>query len=359
MDRIKEIPDNYVHCTITSPPYWGLRDYGVVGQLGLEKTPEEYIEKMVAVFREVRRVMRPDATFWLNMGDSYAGGGRGFGYGGIQDENKGCENMPKSVIPNGLKLKDLCMMPARLAIALQADGWWLRSDIIWNKSNPMPENVTDRPAKSYDHIFLLTKSAKYFYDATAVREKGQDCDGRQRGKICYEGKSIEYIANPSGRNCRDVWTFATQPHHWKNGAHYATFPDELPLRCIKAGTSEKGVCPECGKQWARIIKKERITRPELPESDPRYRPNIYDGAYKDINGKGDCAYSNTQTLGWRPSCKCDVINTAPAIVFDPFMGSGTTAYIAHRMGRDYLGIELNADYMNLFKERQGLQERLI
>ncbi|MBC8395049.1 MAG: site-specific DNA-methyltransferase, partial [Deltaproteobacteria bacterium] len=142
------------------------------GCLGLEPTPEFFIQHMVQVFREIRRVLRSDGTLWLNLGDSYAGGGRGFGYGGKQDTNKGCEDVPRSIVPDGLKPKDLCGIPWRVALALQNDGWWLRSDIIWHKPNPMPESVTDRPTKAHEYIFLLTKSAKYFYDADAIKE---DC----------------------------------------------------------------------------------------------------------------------------------------------------------------------------------------
>lgn len=221
------LPDKSVHCVVTSPPYWGLRDYGVPGQLGLEKTPEEYIEKMVAVFREVWRVLRDDGSLWLNIGDSYAthASKRSGQFGkeikvGFDDVFTRKKPTAKSI---GLKEKDLCMMPARLSIALQADGWYLRSDIIWAKPNPMPESTRDRCTKSHEHLFLLTKKPKYFYDADAVREPHSD---PERGKdespesltphnAPKESMAIRWTAetrqyNPAGRNKRDVWTIPTQ-----------------------------------------------------------------------------------------------------------------------------------------------------
>lgn len=191
------LADASVQCCITSPPYWGLRDYGVAGQLGLEATPEAYVERMVAVFREVRRVLKKDGTLWLNLGDSYAGSAQGWGHGGQaagpkQATNAGSLNQPmtaekigfqrppgyiSSRQPNGLKPKDLVGIPWRVAFALQADGWWLRSDIIWAKKNCMPESVTDRPTRSHEYLFLLTKSAKYYYDAEAIKEPAKEWAG--------------------------------------------------------------------------------------------------------------------------------------------------------------------------------------
>jgi len=171
LEIMREMPDGCVQAVVTSPPYWGLRDYGVDGQLGLEKTPEEYIEKMVTVFREVKRVLRDDGTAWVNMGDSYVSKPSGSFGSGTRPGNGGDYRENKPVVNYGfLKPKDLCGIPWRLAFALRADGWWLRSDIIWAKPNPMPESVTDRPTKSHEYVFLLAKAARYFYDADAVRE---------------------------------------------------------------------------------------------------------------------------------------------------------------------------------------------
>ncbi len=256
LDVLRELPSESVHCCVTSPPYWGLRDYGIDGQLGLEKTPEEYVGKMVEVFREVKRVLRKDGTCWVNMGDGYANSGNQVtGYNEPDWIKTGgrCEGGKRTIVGRTcLKPKDLIGMPWRLAFALQADGWWLRPDIIWAKSNPMPESVTDRPTKAHEYVFLLTKSASYFYDQEAVRESLQEST-LERG-YSYKDKehyrSAKYDKPPSGvspemgkryipagRNLRSVWTFATQPFP---EAHFATFPEELARRCILAGTSGRG-----------------------------------------------------------------------------------------------------------------------
>jgi DNA modification methylase len=242
LDALPTLPSGSVQCCVTSPPYWGLRDYGVAGQLGSEPTIEEYVAIMVAVFREVRRTLRDDGTLWLNLGDSYNGsGGAGgdYGPGGLK------EGQPKYAghDDTGLKPKDMCGIPWRVAFALQADGWWLRSDIIWAKPNPMPESVTDRPTKSHEYIFLLTKSARYYYDSEAVKEPATatqlGATGIPFGGIkqtngndnpTYSGN--EYISTGT-RNLRDVWTISTQSYP---EAHFATFPETIPERCIRAGT---------------------------------------------------------------------------------------------------------------------------
>ena len=232
LDKLRELPDNSVHCVVTSPPYFGLRDYQCEGQIGLEKTLEEYIAVMVEVFREVRRVMRPDASLWLNLGDTYAASRS---YQVPDNKHPACGEHDKGShkVPPGLKPKDLCGVPWRVALALQADGWWLRSDIIWAKGNPMPSSVTDRPSTSHEYIFLLTKSARYYWDAEAVREKCQsgpsDIKKMEESKERIGGfykdavdplmaasskTNIGHkraVGSPSGRNCRSVWHINTQP----------------------------------------------------------------------------------------------------------------------------------------------------
>lgn len=251
------LPDKSVHCCITSPPYFGLRDYGVDGQIGLEQTPDDYVNELVGVFREVKRVLRDDGTLWLNLGDSYAGSGKGIG----SDHGKAVfsdENIKKTNWKStGLKPKDLIGIPWRVAFALKTDGWYLRQDIIWSKNNPMPESVTDRCTKSHEYIFLLSKSKKYHYDADSIREPHKrlwdatnggnlaDIGHKKNGKI--ETKNTHPkgypLPNPLGRNKRSVWNINTKPY---KGAHFATFPTALVEPCILAGTSEKGVCSECG-----------------------------------------------------------------------------------------------------------------
>lgn len=283
LDVLKAIKSESVCCVVTSPPYWGLRDYGCDGQLGLEKTPEEYIEKMVQVFREVKRVLKSQATCWINIGDSYASSPAGNfkenmprpGDGGAYRENK-----PKMNYGSVVKPKDLCGIPWLLAFALRADGWYLRSDIIWAKPNPMPESVGDRPTKSHEYVFLLSKSARYFYDAEAVKEvavegtdlgllRGRNAGGPGADKIAWHAQSIKdrqdagvdsRTANINGtRNLRSVWTIATAPY---SEAHFATFPPALAERCIKAGTSEKGICPG-------IVKRLKIKDSLTPEQQER------------------------------------------------------------------------------------------
>ena len=243
LDVLRTMPDQSVNCCVTSPPYWGLRDYGVDGQLGLEKTPEEYVAKMVEVFREVRRVLCDDATLWMNLGDSYCGGGRGGNPLNSphqkQKTNTGSIVAPTS-IPNGLKPKDLVGIPWRVAFALQADGWYLRQDIIWHKPNPMPESVRDRCTKAHEYIFLMSKSARYYFDAEAIKEPAAYA-GQMRG-----GSTNRYEQNAAGMDCkvyntrnkRSVWTVQTQPF---KDVHFATFPPDLIRPCILAGCPEGGV----------------------------------------------------------------------------------------------------------------------
>lgn len=347
---LAQMDSDSVNCVVTSPPYWGLRDYGVEGQLGLEATPTEYVEKMVEVFRDVRRVLRPDGTLWLNLGDCYAtgsgkvgehpgGGEQGARWRGdvdrVRDDKRGYRGerlangrgdqpavlrvktratrdgthagkhtamaaMGPMTQPNrmpipGLKPKDLVGIPWRVAFALQADGWWLRSDIVWSKPNPMPESVTDRPTKAHEYLFLLSKSEKYFYDAGAIREPQQAPEastpddrarafsrrraatpGAYQDALTPEGNGVPWEDRDGKRNKRSVWTIATEPFA---GAHFATFPRKLVEPCIKAG------CPGGG------------------------------------------------------------------LVLDPFGGSGTVAQVAADLGRRWILLELNPAYAELARAR--------
>jgi DNA modification methylase len=288
-DVLRTLPDQSVHCCVTSPPYFGLRDYGHTGQIGLEATPDAFVAEMVAVFREVRRVLRDDGTLWLNLGDSYANTRGGKEPGLYADKRNSIATWQAKItkLPPGLKPKDLIGIPWRVAFALQADGWYLRQDVIWSKPNPMPESVRDRCCKSHEYIFLMSKSARYFYDAAAIAEtaaypgdnRAQRFDTRKViDAMCMDNGSRSRTGNPTSetRNKRSVWEVATQPF---SEAHFATFPPALIEPCIKAG------CP--------------------------------------IGGT----------------------------VLDPFAGAGTTGMVADRLQRSAILIELNPDYTAISDRR--------
>ena len=517
----------------------GLRDYGIENQLGLEKTPEEYVAKMVKIFRQVWRVLRDDGTLWLNMGDSYISGKSRYSskphtISGDKDRGDKHNQKPDLYYHPYLKDKDLCMMSARVVIALQADGWYLRSDIIWSKPNPMPESCTDRPTKAHEYLFLLTKKAKYYYDNNAIREPQKefiddDNYGRNRpagigttldsGYASKKNGFADYIRkqgthyNPAGRNRRSVWTIATQAfsgdssygncrimspdcpihgylvhsflsqqrdeqqdafpfgrifgidtspsqvqegdvvsialnpsefpfdecvakdhsiqihrtvnglrrheifvdrfscgtgyisklrrsvsmfcriHENKNVAddvlgemglclsagktfhivgiltfkpppesclchymgmlkksqdHFAVFPEKLVEPCIMAGTSERGACPECGKGWVRILKPSDEYEKYLKTGKPTKKDVGDSLVYMKSTPAMTADY---KTIGWQPQCDCNAGDPVPCLVLDPFMGSGTVALVALRAGREYIGIELNQDYIDMAMKR--------
>jgi DNA modification methylase len=310
-ELLREMPAESVQCCVTSPPYWGLRDYGHAGQIGQEETPELFVQAMVEVFREVRRVLKADGTCWLNLGDTYSAGGLGPGSGKQRTNAGSCNGnhieKPRTA-PVGWKPKDLLMIPARVAIALCADGWYLRQEIIWAKPNPMPESVTDRCTKSHEYIYLLTKSERYYYDHEAIKEQavcGWNDSEFQTGKTAvhqlgrsqkvrpskakgsFNGKTEAmadtgqnaFRAVTDTRNKRSVWTVPTTPYA---GAHFATYPPDLIKPCIMAGT-------KCGD-----------------------------------------------------------------VVLDPFGGSGTTGQVAIELGRRAILLELNADYAKIIHQRTNV-----
>jgi DNA modification methylase len=329
IEGLKALPDESVDCCVTSPPYFGLRDYGHEGQIGLEETPDAFVNKMVEVFTEVKRVLKKDGTLWLNLGDSYGATGgdiftgfnerySGTGVGGMKqaDIANSAKSAGSKKRTTGLSPKNLIGIPWRVAFALQASGWILRQDIIWHKPNPMPESVTDRCTKAHEYIFLLSKSAKYYYDHEAIKQPVADASiarlaqdienqkgservpGKTNGRMKavsadrkYQDQTVigKKLSNHSGgfyedgsivgggmANKRSVWTVTTKPF---SEAHFATFPEDLIVDCIKAG------CPEDG------------------------------------------------------------------IVLDPFMGAGTTALVASKLNRNFIGFELNADYIEIAKKR--------
>ena len=530
-EGLAKLPDESVHCVVTSPPYWGLRDYGTDGQMGLEPTLAEHLDVMVKVFEEVRRVLRPDGTLWLNYGSAYATSGSASSYGisdkalrdyrengypseslcgGCRDtssirtshsgdlherglagepyaqiqgrkelerahpatldfsrppssqralcDSRGRHKEPSaqatsageprqssgarslqplqvgkrmecsqkvsaslsesetfygdvpecdrrldadvempcctesSAKPFGervlriqcisgycsrcgawsddlrsniidpqrtaavFKAKDEMMLPNRLAIALQEAGWFVRSEIIWSKMNPMPESATDRPTSAHEKIFLLTKKARYFYDADAVREHQADTE-HTRSRYQYApseapkhdgdvnsnrtSKDFAQHFGTGSRNLRNVWTIATAPY---SEAHFATFPPALAEKCIKAGTSAKGCCSECGAPWVRETDKTLVvTRPGLKESQKGLDKSSSWGGYQ--NGR-----SAVETTGWLPSCKCNA-EIIPCTVLDIFGGAGTTGLVADRLQRNAILIELNPEYAAMARKR--------
>ena len=293
LTELRKLPAESVQCCVTSPPYWGLRDYGVAGQLGLESTQEQYVAKLIEIFREVRRVLRADGVLWLNLGDSYNSGAEvGRHDARINPDGPGATAKFMGTArqygnrQTGLKPKDLVGIPWRVAFALQADGWWLRQDIIWSKPNPMPESVTDRCTKAHEYIFLLSKAASYYYDAGAVAEAAiwNEDPRAGNGRLTYDGKrqgddgtgQEAFVSIKDTRNRRSVWEITTKPYA---EAHFATFPPELPRLCILAGSKP-----------------------------------------------GDT-------------------------ILDPFAGSGTTGEVAQELGRHATLIELNPAYCELIKRR--------
>ena len=359
MDKLKEINDSTVDCVVSSPPYFGLRDYGVEGQFGLEETLEEYIDKTVLLFEELRRVLKPQGTVWWNLGDSYANKSSAWGGRGKNSilNNTGLKDKQRrtTIVPEGLKAKDLMMIPARVAIALSENGWYLRSEIIWHKPNPMPESVKDRPTSAHEKIYLFAKNKKYYYDADAIREKAKtkptirnkSAEGYQadyaKGKRFSEG---ERTYGNGYANKRNVWTVTTKPF---KGAHFAVFPPDLIEPCIKAGSSEHGCCSECGNPYERDTKvvsvPQRTTRDNMvgviPGRDKTSRMNS-----KEMESLV------REEIGWIATCKCNA-DVVKSVVLDPFGGSGTTGLVANNLGRDAILIELNEKYVEIAKKRIG------
>jgi DNA modification methylase len=384
------MPARSVQTCVTSPPYFGLRDYGHDGQIGLEPTPDEFVQALVQVFRGVRRVLRDDGTVWLNLGDSYAASisslgrndaGRNLTGGGGNREGSGNPGRQGSrPRTDGCKPKDLLGIPWMVAFALRADGWYLRSDIIWSKPNPMPESVTDRPTKAHEYLFLLSKGPRYFYDADAIREAHEVGNGgRQRAALRGEaalrvaaatgsaqsGTTIDSASyHEGGRNRRSVWTVATQPYA---GAHFATFPPKLIEPCILAGTSPKA-CGVCGASWRRVV--ERSGQPPEPEHrnpakrlEPGQAGNVGAGNMgfraSRLSGQEMAAWKEAnpdRTVGWEPSCEHHD-DTGRSVVLDPFAGSGTTGVVSGWHGREFIGCELNPEYAAMAEARIALEGR--
>jgi DNA modification methylase len=387
--RLAALPDASVHCVVTSPPYWNLRDYGTTGQLGLEPTPDAYVAALVRVFRDVRRVLRDDGVCWLNLGDTYSGD-RGEGLRGATiGRRRDRASVPRSdVTVRGLAKKNLLGLPWRVALALQADGWCLRCDVVWHKPGPMPESCTDRPTRAHEFVFLLTKRPRYFYDRDAIAEPvagtarprgsadaiAAEADRRAAGGTTTGGRvgvnpksagrlfgvkqnaswSTSVALPVATRNRRSVWRIKTHPFP---GAHFATMPPALVDLCIRAGTSEHGACAACGAPWVRVIAKGAANRAHQQacggDADGQYHGTATK-AYAAARAQDPSAVKarilagmvERRTVGWRPSCGCGA-PVRPCVVLDPFGGACTTALVAARLGRDSIVLELNAEYAGL------------
>jgi len=312
IDVLKDIPVNTFHMAVTSPPYWDQRNYRVKGQLGQEETPEEYVEALVGICREVKRTLREDGTFWLNIGDGY------------------CK---KTIKNSNIKQKDLVGIPWMVAFALRKDGWYLRSDIIWKKTNPMPESQRTRPSKSHEHLFLFSKSEKYFHDAQSIAEEQKEISikraySKNRVSERKDAKSNEYAISGTAQdktyekmrkmldtlgdgekplcNKKDVWEIATADNKIK---HFAMYPQELVKPCILAGSSSKGCCPKCQTPWSREWMGE-----------------------------------------WKPACDCGETEVKDCLVLDPFNGSGTTGRVCRNFNRKYVGIDISDEYLSYARE---------
>jgi DNA modification methylase len=405
---LRTLPAASAHCCVTSPPYWALRRYDAgEHEMGSEATPEEYVANLAAVFDEVRRVLRPDGSPWLNIGDSMTGSG-GAGEWAQRSNNrtkeaKACmrrgDNANREV--DGLEDKNMVGIPWLLALELRRRGWRIRSEVIWWKNNPMPDAAPDRPSRAHESIFLLSPSAHYYYDREAVKES---CTGNthSRGTTKTTPKSGPAKADGKVRNndsflngtrgqvedryVRDVWQMRVSKFH---GDHYATFPEDLPRKCILLGTSERGCCPACGAPWWRVVRRERTL-----DGQPHYLPamrNTSRARPSSAQGVGHWRTAvQSETLGWSPDCACegpgpsdkpprrsadeteaqyaerwatwqvrwdalqpqfDRLRTEPCTVIDPFFGAGTTGLAAATAGRNAIGIELNPTYAEMARAR--------
>lgn len=393
LEQLRLLPDASVHMCVTSPPYWNLRNYSMAGQMGMEKTPSEYVAAMVRLFREVGRVMRADGTLWLNIGDSYArnGGVPGGGNRELMHMEGTQSRMLKIPAGCNLKSKDLCLIPERLAIAMQDDGWYVRSRIAWCKKSSMPESVTDRPSSAWEHIWLLSRSEHYFYDLEAVKTPPSESflnDARWKTGSTPENEKNGYAdagaQNPKsvhrmfdkqrghsrrhagfndrwdlmtrdqqcsmGANLRNYWLLGPEPFA---DAHFATFPSEIPKRAILAGTSAHGACSKCGAQWVRITESTKSFQSGSGRSGNEINGK-QDMSAEETNSTPDVRMGpviSTKTIGWEPSCACEGLSVVPPTVLDCFGGSGTTGMVALELGRNAILLELNPAYVKIAEKR--------
>lgn len=341
---LKQMPDQYVECCITSPPYFGLRDYGMAGQIGLEETPEQYINKLVAVFREVRRVLRDDGTLWVNIGDSYAGSGKGpaGNLGKSHNERDMSYTHLSGKVTDGCKPKDLIGIPWMLAFALRADGWYLRQDIIWAKPNPMPESVTDRCTKAHEYIFLLSKSQRYYYNADAIKTQVADATIQRLSQQIEKQKGSERVPGKTNGNMKAVGPGRKPRPDDSRGGNQGS-ERGIPAMAIDGNgvKNHSGYFDSCGNLIGEGManKKSVWVVPTMPFSEAHFATFPEDLIVPCI--KAGCPEGGT--------------------VLDPFMGAGTTALVAHKLNRNYIGTELNPEYCHIAEKRilpYKLQQKL-
>lgn len=411
-ERLRGLPQASVHCVVTSPPYYGLRDYGVDGQVGRELTPGAYVAVMVGIFREVWRVLRDDGVLFLNLGDSYANDGKWGGATGGKHAaalHGGDTGVGRGRHVTGLKPKDLIGIPWAVAFALRDDGWYLRADNIWAKGmsgqrdylaavgeaalavtgdaqvarriverldlepgSTMPESVRNRTTKAHEYVFMLTKSVRYSYDSEAVAEPGAGTSaprrvtgrglGKESGKYGAgrQAQQSGRIGDGGRRNLRSVWAINPRPY---KGAHFATFPPELARVCIEAGTSAGGCCAACGTPLRRVIEKGAPLEAQRAACGADTAGGYGGTAQKDYGAAQAQDASATKarilagmvqrrTTGWRRTCSCDTTApSGPCIVLDPFCGSGTVLEVADGLGRDAIGIDINGSARELLRDR--------
>lgn len=405
-DMLKTLDADSVDCVVTSPPYWGLRDYGVAGQIGMESILGEHIAVLVEVFREVRRVLKPMGTLWVNYGDCYATSVNGRSAAATKaagTDDRTFRDKPFSTVQGNLKPKDLCMVANRLAIALQDDGWWVRAENIWGKPNPMPDSSGRyRPSTAHEKVWLLTKCAKSYYDSEAVRmppeestvqRLSQDVEsqtgsaranagGKTNGNMKAVGRTTDKQRGHSWRHAsfNDRWDAMPvaeqrangrlfrnyEPEPWNHigfagdiwhiapvgfaEAHFATFPPALVEPCIASG-APLNVCADCGAPIIRVIQEKFIPQGDVsPEKGIRFADGQKAAAPENSWGGSPRGITAVETLGFQPSCAC-AAEIKPATVLDPFGGAGTTGLVADRMGRDAILIELNPEYADIAERR--------
>lgn len=347
-----------VQCVVTSPPYFRLRNYGVDGQIGMESTPAEFVATLVEVFEGVRRVLRPDGVVFCNLGDSYGGSAKSNKPGPNSDVGHRWRGSDEQLSRTPGRPKSLLLIPQRFAIAMQDAGWIVRQEIVWAKRAPMPESVRDRCTSAWEPIYMFTKQGKYFWDQDAVRvPHSRDWSNSSHGTRVqagvpghpppHRGLTHETSPNEAGANLRNVWDLSPEPSREN---HYAAFPTEIPRRCILAATSEKGACADCGAPYTRVTERPKPPAVEASELD-RYGTGEH-GVHRKVGGQYQkwLDANPKQTADWRPTCTHDA-PVVPCVVLDPFLGSGTTALVADQLGRNAIGIELNAEYAAMAHRR--------